>query len=147
MRNLLNIVMILALSLSALAEKKTVDQLKAEAQNSKGGHQAELYAELAERLVEVADQQFTAGDSVKGQNTVQDILENATRAHDVAISSQKRMKQVEIHLRESQRQLENVRRTLAAVDRPPLEAVEKKLADYRQDLLNEMFAPKKRKIL
>jgi hypothetical protein len=43
--------------------------------------------------------------------------------------------------------LENVRRTLAAVDRPPLEAVEKKLADYRQDLLNEMFAPKKRKIL
>lgn len=147
MRKLLYIVIVVSLSLSALAEKKTVDQLRAEAEKSSGGHQAELYAELTERLVEVADQQFTAGDSVKGQGTVQDILENATRARDVAVSSQKKMKQVEIHLRQAQRLLENVRRTLAAVDRPPLEAVEKKLADYRQDLLNEMFAPKKRKIL
>jgi len=147
MRNLFYTVIILALSLSALAEKKTVDQLKAEAEKSSGGHQAELYAELAERLVDVADQQFTAGDSVKGQSTVQDILANATRAHDVAVSTQKKLKQVEIHLRETQRLLENVRRTLAAVDRPPLEAVEKKVADYRQDLLNEMFAPKKRRIL
>lgn len=147
MRNLFYTVILLALSLSALAEKKTVDQLKAEAEKSSGGHQAELYAELAERLVDVADQQFTAGDSVKGQSTVQDILANATRAHDVAVSTQKKLKQVEIHLRETQRLLENVRRTLAAVDRPPLEAVEKKVADYRQDLLNEMFAPKKRRIL
>ena len=52
---------------------------------------------------------------------------------------------MEIHLRETQRHLDNVRRTLAAEDRPPLEAVEKKLADFRQDLLNEMFAPKKKK--
>lgn len=147
MQKLFYTVMILALSLSALAEKKTIDQLKSEAERSSGGHQAELYAELAERLVDVADQQFTEGDSVKGQGTVQDILKNATRAHDVAVSSQKKMKQVEIHLREAQRLLENVRRTLAAVDRPPVESVEKKLADYRQDLLNEMFAPKKRKIL
>jgi hypothetical protein len=147
MRKFFYIIIVLALSLSALAEKKTVDQLKAEAEKSKGGHQAELYAEVAERLVDVADQQFTAGDSVKGQDTVQDVLANATRAHDVAVSSQKKLKQVEIHLREAQRGLENMRRTLAAVDRPPVEAVEKKLADYRQDLLNEMFAPKKRKIL
>ena len=147
MRKLFYIVILLSLSLSALAEKKTVDQLKVEAEKSKGGHQAELYAELAERLVDVADQQFTDGDSVKGQSTVQDILANATRAHDVAVSSQKKLKQVEIHLREAQRHLENLRRTLAAVDRPPLEGAEKKLADYRQDLLNEMFAPKKRKIL
>jgi hypothetical protein len=147
MRKLLYIVIVVSLSLSALAEKKTVDQLKAEAEKSNGGHQAELYAELAERLVDVADQQFTAGDSAKGQNTVQDILASATRAHYVAVSSRKKLKQVEIHLREAQRRLENMRRTLAAVDRPPVQDVEKKLADFRQDLLNVMFAPKKRKIL
>lgn len=147
MRKLLYIVIVVSLSLSALAEKKTVDQLKAEAEKSNGGHQAELYAELAERLVDVADQQFTAGDSAKGQNTVQDILASATRAHDAAVSSRKKLKQVEIHLREAQRRLENMRRTLAAVDRPPVQDVEKKLADFRQDLLNVMFAPKKRKIL
>jgi len=147
MRKLLYIVIVVSLSLSALAEKKTVDQLKAEAEKSNGGHQAELYAELAERLVDVADQQFTAGDSAKGQNTVQDILASATRAHDGAVSSRKKLKQVEILLREAQRRLENMRRTLAAVDRPPVQDVEKKLADFRQDLLNVMFAPKKRKIL
>jgi hypothetical protein len=63
------------------------------------------------------------------------------------VNSRKKLKEVEIHLREAQRHLENMRRTLAAVDRPPVQDVEKKLADYRQDLLNVMFAPKKRKIL
>jgi hypothetical protein len=147
MRKFFYIVILLSLAASAVGEKKTVDQLRAEAEKSNGGHQAQLYAELAERLVDVADQQFTAGDSAKGQSTVQDILTNASRAHDVAVNSRKKLKEVEIHLREAQRQLENMRRTLAAVDRPPVQDVEKKLADYRQDLLNVMFAPKKRKIL
>lgn len=147
MRYFLYIVIVLSLALSALGEKKTIDQLRAEAEKSSGGRQAELYAELASRLVDVANEQFTAGDSVKGQSTVQDILANATRAHDAAVSSRKKLKQVEIRLRETQRQLENMRRTLAAADRPAVEGVEKKLANYRQDLLNVMFAPKKRKIL
>jgi hypothetical protein len=147
MRNFFYIVIVLSLSFSALGEKKTIDQLREEAEKSSGGHQAELYAELANRLVDVANEQFNAGDSVKGQSTVQDILADATRAHDVAVSSRKKLKQVEIRLRETQRQLENMRRTLAAVDRPPVEGVEKKLADYRQDILNVMFEPKKRKIL
>ncbi|HEX5433125.1 MAG TPA: hypothetical protein VFY05_02715 [Candidatus Angelobacter sp.] len=145
MRKLSYIVLVILLSVSGFAKRKTIEQLKAEAAASHGGHQAELYAELARRLVDVADQQFTAGDSAKGQATVQDILENATRAHDVAVSTRQKLKRVEIHLREAQRRLENVRRTLAADDRPPVSAVENKLANLRQDLLNVMFAPKKKK--
>jgi hypothetical protein len=30
-------------------------------------------------------------------------------------------------------------------DRPPLEQVEKKIEQFRQDVLNEMFAPPKKK--
>ena len=145
MRKLSSIVLVMLLLLPAFAKDKTVDQLKAEVQKSHGGHQAELYAELARRLVEVADQQFTAGDSTKGQATVQEILADATRAHDLAVSTRDKLKHVEIQLREAQRNLENVRRTLAAEDRPPVSAVENKLADFRQDLLNVMFAPKKKK--
>src|SRR5690242_19549223 len=144
MRRLPYILFALLLSLPALGKEKTIDQLKAEAEKSHGGHQAELYAELARRLVDVADQQFAAGDVVKGQQTVQEILADASRAHDVAVNERKKMKDVEIHLRETQRRLENVRRTLAADDRPPLEAVEKKLAAFRHDLLNVMFAPRKK---
>lgn len=145
MRKLSYILVLLCLTMAAAGQGKTVEQLKAEAENSKGGQQSLAYARLAERLVDVADEQFTAGDSVKGQQTVQEILANATKAHDIAASSRKKMKDVEIHLRETQRHLENVRRTLAAEDRPPLQAVEKKLADFRQNLLNVMFAPKKGK--
>jgi hypothetical protein len=94
MRNFFYIVIVLSLSFSALGEKKTIDQLREEAEKSSGGHQAELYAELANRLVDVANEQFNAGDSVKGQRTVQDILADATRAHDVAVSSRKKLKQV-----------------------------------------------------
>ena len=145
MRKLSCVVFIILLSLPALARKKTVDELKAEVEKSHGGHQAELYAELSRRLVDVADQQFTAGDSARGQATVQEILADATHAHDLAVSTRKKMKHVEIQLREAQRQLENMRRTLAAEDRPPVAAVENTLADFRQDLLNAMFAPKKKK--
>jgi len=144
MRRLPYIFLALLLSLPAFGKEKTIDQLRAEAEKSHGGHQAELYAELARRLVDVADEQFTAGDAAKGHQTVQEILADATRAHDVAVSSHKKLKDVEIRLRETQRHLENVRRTLAADDRPPLEAVEKKLAEFRQDLLNVMFAPRKK---
>lgn len=144
MRKLSYIALVLLLSLPGFGKQKTIDQLKAEAEKSHGGHQAELYAELAERLVDVANQQFTAGDSAKGQATVHEILGDATRAHDLAVSTHNKLKHVEIHLREAQRQLENVRRTLAAEDRPAVAAVENKLADFRQDLLNEMFAPKKK---
>jgi hypothetical protein len=143
MRKLPYIFLALLLLLPVFGKEKTLDQLKAEAERSHGGHQAELYSDLARRLVDVADQQFAAGDVAKGQQTVQEILADASRAHDVALDTRKKMKDVEIHLREAQRRLENVRRTLAADDRPPIEAVEKKLAGFRQDLLNAMFAPKK----
>ena len=145
MSKLSYIVLLLSFAAAAAGQQKTADQLKSEAEKSSGGHQALLYAELASRLVYVADEQFTAGDSTQGQKTVEEILAAAGRARDAAVSSRKKLKEVEIRLRETQRHLDNVRRTVAAVDRPPLEAVEKKLADFRQDLLNVMFAPKKDK--
>lgn len=123
----------------AQARQKTLEELKADAAKAHGGHRAELYSELALRTVDVANQQFTKGNSVEAQKTVQDIFDYATQAHDAALEKHKKMKDVEIHLRETQRQLENLRRTLAAEDRPPVEDVEKKISDFRQDLLNAMF--------
>jgi hypothetical protein len=126
-------------------DQKSLEQLRTEAEKASGGHQALLYAELADRLVDQADQQFTQGESVKGQATVQEILSAATKARDGGMSSRRKLKETEIHLRQTQRHLENVRRTLSAEDRPELEKVEKKLADFRQDLLNAMFSPRKEK--
>ncbi len=130
---------------TAVVGPKDLGKLKADAERAKGGEQAKLYAELADRLVDVADGEFSQGDAGKGQATVQEILQDATKAHDVALATHDNRKEVEIHLRQTQRHLESVKQTLAADDRPALDAVESKLAQLRQDLLDSMFAPNHKK--
>ena len=143
MQRFVSILVLLLLALAALADDRSIDQLKAEAERA-GNDQAKACAEVAERLISVADKQFTDGESVKGHATVQEILQYATRARDLAIKTRKKMKETEIHLRRSRRALENMRRTLAAEDRPPVEAVEKKLEQFGEDILEAMFAPPKK---
>ncbi len=140
MRKSAPILIVLVLALLAAGEEKTLDQLKAEAGRA-GNDQAKICAEVAERLVPVADKQFTDGESIKGHATVDEILQYATRAHDLAIKTRKKMKETEIHLRRCRLALENLRRTLAAEDRPAVEAVEKKLEQFGEDVLEAMFAP------
>jgi polyhydroxyalkanoate synthesis regulator phasin len=145
MPKLFSIIMLIALSLFAGAEQKTVDQLKAEAEHASPDQQGRLYAELADKLVAVADKQFTDGESVKGHATVQEILEYATKAHDLVIESRKKMKETEKSLRACHRNLENMKRTLAAEDRPKVEAVEKQVAKLTEEVLESMFAPPEKK--
>lgn len=136
----------LLMSATALwaSPQNELDKLKADAEKAQGGQQGKIYAQLADKLVAVADQQFTSGNSEQGQATVQEVLQYATKAHDIALRTHDDRKQIEILLRETQRHLENVKRTLAAEDRPALDDVEKKLAQFRQELLDSMFAPKKK---
>ncbi|HET9837237.1 MAG TPA: hypothetical protein VFR84_03315 [Candidatus Angelobacter sp.] len=138
-----SILLLLFLAMSAVADDRNVDQLKAEAERA-GPDQAKVCAEVAEHLVIVADKLFNDGESVKGQATVQEILQYATRARDLAIKNRKKMKETEIHLRRCRRALEDMRRTLAAEDRPAVEAVEKKLEQFGEDILEAMFAPAKK---
>ena len=145
MQKLVATCVLLTCALAAYAAQKSIDQMKAEAEKAEGGHQAKLCAELAQLLVPIADQQFTEGNVVEAQKTVQEILSYATKARDVSIKSRNKMKETEIGLRTTQRKLEALKRTLASDDRPPLDAVEKKLEQFRQDILNEMFAPPKKK--
>ena len=146
MTKFFSILILLSLMPFANAEQKTVDQLKAEAEHADPGQQGRLYAEIADKLVTVADKQFTDGESVKGHATVQEILQYATKAHDLAIETRKKMKDTEKSLRDCHRRLENMKRTLAAEDRPSIESVEKELARLTEDVLESMFArPDKKK--
>jgi stress-induced morphogen len=144
MRKAFPIVIVLLLALAAAAAEKTLEQLKAEAEHADSGQQGRLYAEIADRLVAVADKQFTDAESVKGHATVQEILQYATKAHDLAIQTRKKMKETEKSLRQCKRRLENMRRTLAAEDRPKVEAVEKQVDKLTEEVLESMFAPSKK---
>jgi succinate dehydrogenase/fumarate reductase-like Fe-S protein len=141
-----SIMIVVALALSANAEQKTLDQLKTEAEHASPDQQGRLYAEIADSMVFVADKQFTDGESVKGHATVQEVLQYATKAHDLAIQTRKKMKETEKSLRQCRHRMENMRRTLAAEDRPKVEAVEKQLEKLTEEVLESMFAaPKKEK--
>ncbi|HEV7551676.1 MAG TPA: hypothetical protein VGP65_08340 [Candidatus Angelobacter sp.] len=141
-----SIMIVVALALSANAEQKTLDQLKTEAEHASPDQQGRLYAEIADSMVFVADKQFTDGESVKGHATVQEVLQYATKAHDLAIQTRKKMKETEKSLRQCRHRMENMRRTLAAEDRPTVEAVEKQLEKLTEEVLESMFAaPKKDK--
>src|SRR5438270_5724771 len=140
MTRFFSILILLSLALAASAEQKTVDQLKTEAEHASPDQQARLYAEIADRLVAVADKQFTDAESVKGHATVQEILQYATKAHDLAIETRKKMKETEKSLRECHRRLEKMKRTLTAEDRPRGKAVETQLANITEDVLESMLA-------
>jgi len=122
-----------------------IENVKAGIEKAPRGQQGKLYAELAERLVNVANQQFTDGKSTEAQATVQDVQQCAIKAHDLALSARNNRKEVEISLRKTQRHLEDMKHTLAAEDRPPVDAVEKKLGDLRQELLDALFGPNPKK--
>jgi hypothetical protein len=146
MRKTFPIFIVLLLTLVARGEdkNKTVDQLKAEVDHAEAGQQGHLYAEIAARLVAVADKQFTDSESIKGHATVQEILQYASKARDLALQTRKKMKEVEKDLRLCRHNLENMRRTLAAEDRPKVEAVEKQVEQFTQDVLEAMFEPTKK---
>jgi stress-induced morphogen len=140
-----SIIILLSLVLAAGGEQKTVDQLKAEAEHASADQQGRLYAEIADKLVAIADKQFTDGESVKGHATVQEILQYAIKAHDLVLTTRKKMKETEKSLRECHRRLDNMKRTLAAEDRPRVEDVEKQLEKLTEDVLESMFAPPDKK--
>jgi hypothetical protein len=144
MRKTFSIIIVLLFALAARGADKTVDQLKAEAEHADANQQGLLCAEIADKLVAVADKEFTDGESIKGHATVREVLQYASKAHDLAIQTRKKMKETEKDLRLCRRNLENMRRTLAAEDRPRVEAVEKQVEQFTQDVLESMFAaPKK----
>jgi stress-induced morphogen len=145
MPKLFSIIILLSLVLAAGGEQKTVDQLKAEAEHASADQQGRLYAEIADKLVAIADKQFTDGESVKGHATVQEILQYAIKAHDLVLTTRKKMKETEKSLRECHRRLDNMKRTLAAEDRPRVEDVEKQLEKLTEDVLESMFAPPDKK--
>jgi hypothetical protein len=125
MRRCIPIGLAVLLALPALSGQATIDETKSQAEKAQGGEKARLCAELAEQLVDVVHQQFNKGNTQQAQATVRDILKYAAMARDAAITSHGKMKQTEIVLRETQRRLEALKRTLSVNDRPPLNEVEK----------------------
>lgn len=121
-----------------------VAELKAKAEAAQGQKRAELFADLAYEYVELADHHFTEGRPGQGHATVELVLQAAERAREAALDLRRKIKKTELKLRKTSRKLEDVRRSLAFEDQAPVGKAVERLHQIQDELLEAMFAPKKR---
>lgn len=109
--------------------------------NSAGDHQAEQFARVARREVDIANDAFTRGDVQRAYEAVKAVSEYSDKALQAARRYRKKLKETEITLRETSRHLNDVEQTLAFEDRPLVKQVIEHVEDIRTDLLHLMFDP------
>jgi hypothetical protein len=122
------------------ADDETFEELLARAQ-APGDRQAELYAKLARRQVEIANEHFNKGEVVQGHTATKEIVNFAGKALQSAKQAKKRLKQTEITLRKTSRRLADVAKTLAFEDRPAVNQAVEQVDEIRDQVLELLFGP------
>ena len=116
-----------------------IDGMKAQAEKKNSADRARIYADIARELVEIANQQFTDGDAEKAQSSIKDAVTYSEKSAASAQEKGKKIKDTEITLRVTARRIEEVRRTVAVDDQPPLAAAVTRIEELRRQLLDQMF--------
>ncbi len=133
--------LLVMLAALAAASTQTTDDLKARADNARGGEQVKLCTEYARQQLEVANKLFDEGDAEKGQATIRQVVEYARKAADAAASSGKHVKDTEIKLRKLADRMHDVAESLAFEGRQPVRQAVEDLQKIRSDLMVKMWGP------
>lgn len=135
-----------ALAFPALAGKEeTLDQLIAEAASARPDDRPGLYIEIARQKAQAADKHYDAGEVEAANAALQDVTAYSKKATDAAISTGKKLKNVEITLRKMAEKFRDIKRTVAFDDQAPIQQTIDELETMRTDLLTAMFGKKKAK--
>jgi hypothetical protein len=126
------------------SELSKIEAMKANAEKKGSADRARAYAEIARELVEVANQQFTDGEVDKAQSSIKEAVAYSEKSAAAAEEKGKKIKNTEITLRETARRIDEIRRTVAVDDQPPLAAAVARINDLRRDLLAHMFGSEKK---
>jgi len=130
--------LMLALLTLAAAKDESLDALKARALRE---NEPRLYAEVVRRQVEVANEYYTAGDVQKAQGVVADIVDLTGKCVSAAQKNHNKLKEAELTLYKAGRRLDDVRRSLAFDDQPPVQVAVDHIEKARRHLLELMFEP------
>ncbi|HUS18752.1 MAG TPA: hypothetical protein VMZ25_03805 [Terriglobales bacterium] len=112
-----------------------IDKLKAKAESMKEHDRGKIYSEIARDLTEQTNREFDEGHPEAASESLKQVLEYAEKASASAKLKNKKTKDTEINLRQIARRLEEIERSLAVEDRPPLTAAVEKVDAIRKDLL------------
>ena len=133
---------VFAAQATAPAKSQNVEELeKAKAKADRASAHDKCYdsVEVVRALVEVANDQFNAGDVEQAQQTVKEIVNYADQAREASQHSGHKLKQSEITLRKAQRRLDDIRRSLPFEDQATVEAALKQLEADRQEILHQVL--------
>lgn len=122
-----------------MARDESVDELKERVAKASVSERPALCIQISERQLDAADRLYAAGDDVRAQATMTDVIAFAEQARDSAIQSHKREKQSEIAIRKMTRKLANLKHTVAHEDQPQIQDAIDRLERIRDDLLAAMF--------
>jgi len=125
-----------------LAGQAPTSNLKARADAAQGNERITVALEYARQQLEYANKLYTDGDVEKGEAAVAEVLDYCDRATQVAISSNKKVKQTEIDLRKLEHRMHDIGQSLNIDDRPPLEKGVQQIEQLRANLLAKMFGEK-----
>ncbi len=136
---LLVVILLIAVSVSALGDHETLDQLKQRAASAHGGEQAKLCIQVAQLELKQADTAYKAGEAETGQAAVNEIVRYAEQATQASSSSHKDQKRTETALRKMSQKLGNIARDVNFEDRAPIKDAIDKIENLRSQLLADMF--------
>jgi len=128
---------------SCATADESLNQLMARAKE-KGDHQAENCALVVRREVHDASDYFKSGEMDKGYAAVQQAGQFTDLLLEAAQRSKKNLKQTEMILRATSRELSQLADSLPVEDRSPLEHVHRRIDDVCSQVLNLLFAPDKK---
>lgn len=151
--SLLALLFLLMASAASMEDKKPVDiqTLKADADKAVAKAQAanpkdctKDCLDAARKLVDLADQYFTAGNVTDARAAMDQAGQFALKAGRDSIDTKKRRKDVEIGLRKLQRRISEIEESLNFDDRAPVHKIVTSISKTRSDILMSMFdMPKK----
>jgi hypothetical protein len=129
-----------ALALASMVHAiDTMEELRAKLEHSTGGNKAKFALEIADRQIEQANAEFTAGNTEKGQALIKEVADLVEVAGEAAIGANKRVKDTEISTRKLERRMEDIHRTVAFEDQDQIDESLKRIGVVRNKLLDRMF--------
>jgi hypothetical protein len=143
-RRIFNRILLFTLAASLSAQSESVDELKARLAKARPEDRPLLCIHIAQEQLGAADKSYNDGNVEQARASLADIVAYSEKARDTAFDSRKHLKNVEIAVRKMSERLNDIKRTLAFEDQPPVADAVRRLEDIRTALLAEMFKKEKK---